>query len=153
MTHRFRELFVTHLYRLCSILYRLFGNLVCLCVWICVCLSVCVCVRASVCVCVCACNCVLRDMLSTVIRLFCERALWKRLHSGNETYNFQEPTKRYAIDYKSFGNPVLCWFWVLLNRQCEKFAISYTILRTLHHAFYYMTKSILYMILRTLYHA
>jgi len=30
--------------------------------------------------------------LLTIIRLFCKRALQKRLYSAKETYNFKEPT-------------------------------------------------------------
>jgi len=32
--------------------------------------------------------------LLTIIGLFCKRALWKRLYSVKETYNFKEPTNR-----------------------------------------------------------
>jgi len=32
--------------------------------------------------------------LRKIIRLFCERALWKRRYSAKETYHFKEPTNR-----------------------------------------------------------
>ena len=32
--------------------------------------------------------------LLKIICLFCKRALWKRLYSAKETYNFKEPTSR-----------------------------------------------------------
>jgi len=32
--------------------------------------------------------------LLQIIGVFCKRALWKRLYSAKETYNFKEPTRR-----------------------------------------------------------
>jgi len=40
--------------------------------------------------------------LLKIIRLFCRRALWKRLYCAKETYHFKEPTNH--------SHPILSWF-------------------------------------------
>jgi len=41
-----------------------------------------------------ACGVAMISRLLQIIGLFCKRALWKRLYSAKETYNFKEPTNR-----------------------------------------------------------
>jgi len=62
--------------------------------------------------------------LLKIIGLFCKRALYKRLYSAKETYDFKEPTNRsHTIPALDWAIPVARFSEILTRQLMNKSAV------------------------------